>query len=161
MRLQIWVCPDICYSSCCFDVGHYIYSIFSFSGGKRFPVPKKEEKFSSREFWMFVGALVFAISAVQIIIIMSIPVYNKILGVLNDIAALKHFLPQKQIAPPKDSKPIYNNFSGLFVAIFIGLFSGFVQYLRYKTSEWSKFFKSLVSAIIVAAILTVICSIQP
>ncbi len=44
----------------------------------KIPAIHKEEETSSREFWMFIGSLVFFLSALFIIAITSIPVYNKI-----------------------------------------------------------------------------------
>src|SRR6185503_18605397 len=44
------------------------------------PTVKKEESASSREFWMFIGSLVFFLSAVVIIGKTSLPVFNKLFG---------------------------------------------------------------------------------
>ena len=41
---------------------------------------KKEESGNSREFWMFIGALVMFLAAIFIIAKTSVPVYNKIFG---------------------------------------------------------------------------------
>ncbi len=47
---------------------------------KKIPSIQKEENISSREFWMFIGSLIFFLSALFIIAITSLPVYNKIFG---------------------------------------------------------------------------------
>ncbi|HEY0750896.1 MAG TPA: cytochrome c biogenesis protein CcsA, partial [Chitinophagaceae bacterium] len=47
---------------------------------KQVPHITKEEETSSREFWMFIGSLVFFLSAISIIIMTSLPVINKIIG---------------------------------------------------------------------------------
>ncbi|HET7117637.1 MAG TPA: cytochrome c biogenesis protein CcsA, partial [Hanamia sp.] len=51
-----------------------------FKNYKNIPAIQKEEDMSSREFWMFIGALILFLSALFIISITSLPVYNKILG---------------------------------------------------------------------------------
>ena len=45
---------------------------------KKIPSINKEENISSREFWMFIGSLIFFLSALFIIAVTSLPVYNKI-----------------------------------------------------------------------------------
>ncbi len=79
--------------------------------------PSKEDDISSREFWMLVGSLVLVLSAVVIIAITSIPVFNKIFGT--------------KIAPPEDPEFAHNQVQ-VFVAIIIGILSAFGQYLRFK-----------------------------
>ena len=45
---------------------------------KNIPHVVKEEHTSSREFWMFIGSLVFFLSGITIIVMTSVPVFNKI-----------------------------------------------------------------------------------
>ena len=47
---------------------------------RKIPTIQKEENLSSREFWMFIGSLILFLSAVFIISITSLPVYNKVFG---------------------------------------------------------------------------------
>ena len=54
-----------------------------FLGSRDVPVPEKEEATSSREFWMFIGSLVFLFSAALITASSSLPVYNKIVELYN------------------------------------------------------------------------------
>ncbi len=79
--------------------------------------PKKEEAIDSREFWMLVGSLVLFLSAVVIIAITSIPVYNKLFG--------------QKVAPSEDPAYTHNQVQ-VFVAIFIGFLTAVGQYLSYK-----------------------------
>ncbi|MFN5476409.1 MAG: cytochrome c biogenesis protein CcsA, partial [Sphingobacteriales bacterium] len=44
---------------------------------KNIPVIRKEESMNSREFWMFVGSLLFFVSAAYIIILTSLPFFNQ------------------------------------------------------------------------------------
>ncbi len=60
-----------------------------------FPKMEKEEPFFSREFWMFVGALLLLLSAVQMTFTTSIPVWNKVFGT--------------KLAPPADVVSHYNS----------------------------------------------------
>ena len=47
---------------------------------KKLPKPKKEESISSREFWVFIGSMVFMLSSLQITFSTSMPVFNKLFG---------------------------------------------------------------------------------
>ncbi len=90
--------------------------------------PSKEDDISSREFWMLVGSLVLVLSAVVIIAITSIPVFNKIFGT--------------KIAPPEDPEFAHNQVQ-VFVAIIIGILSAFGQYLRFKHTPSDQIKKQL------------------
>jgi cytochrome c-type biogenesis protein CcmF len=50
---------------------------------KQIPYVAKEEETSSREFWMFVGSLILFLSALLIIGMTSIPVFNKIASLFS------------------------------------------------------------------------------
>lgn len=95
---------------------------------KQMPSDEKEESLSSREFWMFIGALVLLISAVQITVYTSIPVYNKIFGT--------------DIAPPNDAIAVYNSWQIPF-AIVVGLLLAVGQYFNYRKTEPAKFFRRI------------------
>lgn len=101
--------------------------------------PNKEDDISSREFWMLVGSMVLVLSAVVIIAITSIPVFNKIFGT--------------KIAPPEDPEFAHNQVQ-VFVAIIIGILSAFGQYLRFKHTPTEQIKKQLV----VPSILTIVIS---
>jgi len=110
---------------------------------KKIPALAGEEQISSREFWMYIGALVFFFSAAVIIGKTSLPVYNKILGT--------------SIAAPEDVEYSYNNIM-VWVALIIALLTAITQYLKYKNTARSYFFKKLwiptaISMLISAAIL--------
>ncbi len=87
---------------------------------KNIPTLKQEENISSREFWMFIGSLIFFLSALFIISITSLPVYNKIFGT--------HY------AEPPDREFAYNKVLVL-VAFIVGLLTGISQYLKYKSTS--------------------------
>jgi cytochrome c-type biogenesis protein CcmF len=101
-----------------------------FSNYKTIPTIKKEESGSSREFWMFIGSLVFFLSAILIIGKTSLPVLNKLFNIKK--------------APPEDPEFSYNSIQ-VYVAVIIGLLTAVAQYLKYKRTE-SKFFRKKILA---------------
>jgi cytochrome c-type biogenesis protein CcmF len=102
------------------------------------PSIKKEESGSSREFWMFIGSLVFFLSAMVIISKTSLPVFNKILGTKK--------------APPEDAEFAYNSIQ-VYVAIIIALLTAVTQYLKYKSTPGPFFRKKILLPTILSAIL--------
>ncbi|HEY0355860.1 MAG TPA: cytochrome c-type biogenesis CcmF C-terminal domain-containing protein, partial [Flavisolibacter sp.] len=95
---------------------------------KQIPHIVKEEETSSREFWMFVGSLVLFLSAISIIIMTSIPVFNKLIGLFSS-----NENTFKPFAMGEGSEHYYNQIQ-IFVAIILGLFTGFGMYLKYKST---------------------------
>ena len=91
---------------------------------KAMPKVKTEEAVNSREFWMFIGAFVLLLSAVQISITTSIPVW----------APLAKWITGKDVAPPVDPVAHYNSIQ-VWVAIIIGLMTATVLFLKFKTSD--------------------------
>jgi cytochrome c-type biogenesis protein CcmF len=111
---------------------------------KKIPSIQKEESTNSREFWMFIGSLVFFLAAMFIIAKTSVPVYNKIFGT--------------NIAQPEDVEFSYNKVIVL-VAIIIGLLSAVTQYFKYKKTEPAYILKKIVVPTIIAAIVTALFAI--
>jgi len=106
---------------------------------KELPITTKDEETYSREFWMFIGALVVTIACIQVIFSTSVPVFNKAFGT--------------KFTPPIDAVKYYNQWQAPF-AVLITLISGFSQYLKYKRTDPRKFYSSLISAIIFSVVLT-------
>jgi cytochrome c-type biogenesis protein CcmF len=96
---------------------------FFFNRYKGIPTIRKEESTSSREFWMFIGSLVFFLSALVIICKTSFPAFFK-------------------IAPPEDPEFAYNGIQ-VYVAIIIGLLTAVSQYLKYKETSAGYFWKKI------------------
>ena len=109
---------------------------------KNFPKAKTEDKLWSREFWMFMGSLVLFIACIQIFVDNSFPVWNRLFG--TDIAGKENVLQH------------YNIRQGAF-AIFVSLFVGFGQYLRYKGMPAKLFFKQISVSVVISILLTVLC----
>nr|WP_294906126.1 cytochrome c biogenesis protein CcsA [uncultured Lacibacter sp.] len=95
---------------------------------KQIPTVVKEEAISSREFWLFVGSLLFFISALFIIGKTSLPVFNKMFGT--------------KFAPAQDIEYSYNKVLILF-AFVIALLTAISQYLKYKQTAGAAFLKSI------------------
>jgi cytochrome c-type biogenesis protein CcmF len=91
---------------------------------KTMPRVKTEENINTREFWMFIGSFVLLLSAVQIIISTSIPVW----------APLAKKITGKDIAPPVDPVAHYNSIQ-VWVAIIVGLMTAMVLFLKFKKSD--------------------------
>ena len=105
---------------------------------KEFPTTKKEEEIYSREFWLFIGALVLTVACVQMIATTSIPVFNALFGT--------------KVAPPIDPIAHFNKWQGAF-AVVVLLLTAFTQFLKYKRTESSKFWAATIASLIVSAIL--------
>ena len=111
---------------------------------KNIPVIPKEETTSSREFWMFIGSLVFFLSALFIIAKTSLPVINSVFGT--------------KLAPPEDVEFSYNKVMVL-VAIIIGLLSAITQYLKYKSTPFNTTLKKLAVPTLIAAVITALLAV--
>ena len=111
---------------------------------KSIPYIQKEESSSSREFWMFIGALVLFLSAIIIIAKTSIPVYNKIFGT--------------NIAPPEEREFAYNQVQ-VFIAIIIGILTAVTQYFRFKETPSAQFGKKIVWPTVITLVVSACISI--
>ncbi len=114
---------------------------------RQIPSSPKEENISSREFWMFIGALVLSLSALHIVSITSIPVINKVDGLFNDWL---HIHLKTNIAPPANPAAAYHVMEIPF-SIMIAFLTGIGQYLRYHNTKRKYFLKKV---LLVAAIAT-------
>lgn len=101
-----------------------------------------EESSASREFWMFIGALVLLFSAVLITGATSLPVWNKI---------VQAFQPDYVGAALKDPMAHHNRYQ-LWIAVFIGLLTGVAQWMRYGERNPEVWKKKLVRHFAIAAI---------
>ncbi|KEQ29417.1 heme lyase CcmF/NrfE family subunit [Pedobacter antarcticus] len=106
---------------------------------KELPITNKEEETYSREFWMFIGALVVTVACIQVIFSTSVPVFNKAFGT--------------NFAPPIDAIKYYNQWQAPF-AILITMISGFSQFLKYKRTDTRKFYSSLIATLVIAIVVT-------
>lgn len=103
------------------------------------PQKEKEEELLSREFWMFIGALIMLLSAVQMTFTTSIPVWNKLFGL--------------KLAPPENVVQHYNNIQ-IWIGILAALLTATIQYLAYKSNRLPSTFKWAYVSLVVSLILS-------
>lgn len=95
---------------------------------KEVPAIVREENVYSREFWMFIGSLIFFLSALVIISKTSLPVINKLF--------------QTKIAAPEDVEFSYNHIQ-IWVAMILGILTAITQYFKYKDTPKAVFYKKI------------------
>ncbi|HRG59713.1 MAG TPA: cytochrome c biogenesis protein CcsA [Bacteroidia bacterium] len=108
---------------------------------KSINVDTLEDNSTSREFWMFIAALVLLISSFQITFTTSIPVINKLFG--------------SNLAPPTKVVEHYNSWQIPF-AIIVALLMALTQFLKYKQSDLKITFKKLIVSLSIAIVVTAI-----
>ncbi len=125
-------------------LGIYKYVV----GGKTIPTKPKEEHIYSREFWMFVGALVLFFSGLLMTASTSLPVYNKIFEIWDP----------NHIPIAIDDAMHHNNKYQLWIGVFIGVLSGLSIMLRYNGANWlsykKKYVKHILACIAVSLLFT-------
>lgn len=105
---------------------------------KGVPTLKKEEHISSREFWMFIGSLVFFLSAMIIIFQTSLPVFNKLFDANK--------------APGEHDEFQYNKIQVL-IAFVIGILTAITQYLKYKSTTSGFFWRKMLAPAVISAVI--------
>ena len=115
-----------------------------FKNYKKIPSIHVEENTNSREFWMFIGSLVFFLTALFISAKTSVPVYNKIFNT--------------KIAPPEDAEFSYNKIVVL-VAVIIGVLTAVTQYFKYKTTSKAYLLKNIVWPTAIALAISVLLAL--
>lgn len=101
---------------------------------------KKKETPFSREFFMFIGAVILVLSAFQVIFTTSLPVLNRISG--------------SNFALPSDPADFYNRWQMIF-AIGATLLIALSQFLSYGKNDGRKFLKRMAFSGLIAFMLAV------
>lgn len=114
-----------------------VYSYIKF-----FPKEEEEENLYSREFWMFVGSLVFLLSALVITYFTSIPVLNKLFNL--------------QKAPIKVAD--YNMWQTPF-AIVVLILIALTQFFKYKKTDKAVFFRQFRFSLLLSVVFGLACVI--
>jgi cytochrome c-type biogenesis protein CcmF len=109
---------------------------------KYFPKEKDEEELFSREFWMFLGALVLLLSGLIITYFTSIPVLNKLFST--------DYAPKKV--------PVYNTWITPF-AILLMILIGAALFLKFKKTDPKTFLKRISYPFILAVVFGLACTI--
>lgn len=110
-----------------------------FANVKQFLKKTEEEGLWSREFWMFVGAIILLGSSFQIMFYTSIPVWNKLFNL--------------KMAPSTNVIEFYNTWQLPF-AFIVTLLIAVGQYFKYKSTQLSEFFKRLTFSFIGSVLVT-------
>jgi cytochrome c-type biogenesis protein CcmF len=106
----------------------------------RLPGKDSEEPFS-REFWLFVGALVLVLSAFQVFFSTSIPVINRIMGL--------------SLTPPLNPVAHYNTWQLPF-AVVIALLIGFTHFVQWGRNQGGKFIRRIALSVSLALVFSII-----
>lgn len=106
---------------------------------KRFPKQTEEEGLWSREFWMFVGAIILLVSSFQIMFNTSLPVWNKLFDL--------------KMAPPTNVINFYNSWQLPF-AFVVTLLIAIGQYFKYKNTDIKEFLRKITVSFATAIVLT-------
>lgn len=100
----------------------------------------KTDVILSREFWMFIGAIILVLAAFQIIFTTSIPVFNSLF--------------HTGIAPPVDRIGFYNRWQMPYALLIAG-FIGFSQFLSYSSNQPGRFIKRFLILFGASAVLCI------
>ena len=113
---------------------------------KEIPAPDKEEGGMSKEFWIFIGALVLLFSAGLITASTSLPVFNKIMS----------FFDPAHVDIVIEDPETHHNKRQLWIAVFIGLLSGVAQYTRFREGNFSNYLARFNKHIGIAAAIALV-----
>ncbi|GAA0892362.1 cytochrome c biogenesis protein CcsA [Fulvivirga kasyanovii] len=131
-----------------FTVGSIVLAVVRW---KEMPYSEKEASTYSREFWIFIGALVLCLMGFQVLIPTSIPVWNSIVELFGGVS---------NIAPPADQIAFYSKFQ-LWFAVGVALLSGTGQFFWWKKMKKEQLWSSLtVPAVFTLIITTIIVVIK-
>lgn len=133
---------------------------------KYFPKEEKEEELWSREFWMFIGALVLVVASVQIAWFTSIPVINKFLATemlhspIQWLYDKYHWesleeLVNSNLAPKKPGW--YNKWQAGFT-ILVMLLMAVGQFFKYRNTKFGDVAKALLIPFIAATVVGITLS---
>jgi cytochrome c-type biogenesis protein CcmF len=127
---------------------------------KKMRSKRKEDPIWTREFWMFIGAMVLTISSFQITFSTSIPVLNKlgVVKLLNPFRKLLGMDVLESLAPPLDPIAHYNSWQVPF-AIIIALLIAFTQFLKYKKGNFRGLWKLIWMPVVISLILSILTAV--
>lgn len=107
---------------------------------------EKELGIYNREFWIFLGASILALSAFQLTFTTSIPVYNKVAELFGLVS---------NIALPADQVEHYSKIQ-IWIYIVVAIVSGIAQFIWWGKIKEGKQWKALQTALLTATFLTVL-----
>lgn len=109
---------------------------------KELPTTEKEASTYSREFWLFIGALLLCLMGFQVIFSTSFPVINKIVELFGGVSNLAPLDPEE--------------YSGaqLWFAAGVAILSGIGQFFWWKKMKKGQLWQELMAPVIITLILT-------
>lgn len=110
---------------------------------REIPSTKEEASVYSREFWIFIGATTLCLMGFQVIAGTSIPVVNKVMGLVGI---------DSRLAPPADAIAYYSKFQ-IWFAIALGLLSAIGQFFWWKKIDKDKLKKELTTPALITLVL--------
>lgn len=123
------------------------------------PTVEKEEELLSREFWMFIGALVLLFSAIQQTFTTSIPVWNKLLfdwlhidNLHLHLGSLKFF--KDKLAEPADRVAHYNSIQ-VWLAILAAIGTAVIQFFSYQSNRLPSTIRWALYTLVLALLLAI------
>lgn len=122
-----------------------------FARYKSIPAINKEENTWSREFWMFIGSMVLFLSGFVIIFITSLPVFNKIVHHFSFLQSIF----KNAFSQPEDAEYTHNQIQ-VFVAIILGVITGFSLYLKFKDTPKEFLGKKIMIPLIASVIISLL-----
>lgn len=117
---------------------------------KEFKKHSVEDELSSREFWMFIGAMVLLLSSLQITFSTSMPVWNALVGPEGLVSIFSD-----KLGAPEDPIGHFNRYQLPF-AIVAGILVAFGQFLTYRRTTGGAFWKTLSVSIVTSLLLSVL-----
>lgn len=109
---------------------------------KRIPSRENEQPMS-KEFWLFIAAMVMVLSSFQIIFTTSIPVWNKLFGT--------------QLSPPADVVAHYNTWQLPF-AVMVALLMALAHFLKWGQNDAKKYLSMMALSLSLSAVFTIAIS---
>ena len=111
---------------------------------KQLPTSEQEATAYSREFWIFIGALVLCLMSFQVLVPTSFPVINKIVELFGGVSSL---------APPADQIVFYSKWQVWF-GIGIALLSGTGQFFFWKNMDKDKLKSSMTFPVLISLVIS-------
>ncbi len=109
---------------------------------KNLPTTEKEASTYSREFWLFIGALLLCLMGFQVIFSTSFPVFNTIIEAFGGVSNLA----------PLDAEEYAN--AQLWFAAGVAILSGIGQFFWWKKMKKGDLWKELTTPVIVSLLIT-------
>ncbi len=111
---------------------------------KELPVTERESSVYSREFWLFIGALLLCLMGFQVIFSTSFPVINKIAELFGGVSSLAPLSAEKYSA------------AQLWFAIGVAALSAIGQFFYWKKIEPKKLFRELAIPLVLTVFFTIV-----